>query len=45
MLRFTAAQKNEAADLIFHLLILLKERGVGLMDVCCELSRRLTPDS
>ena len=36
---------NEAADLIFHLLILLKERRVGLMDVCCELNRRLTPDS
>ncbi len=37
--------KNEAADLIFHLLILLKEREVGLMDICYELNRRLTPDS
>jgi phosphoribosyl-ATP pyrophosphohydrolase len=31
---------NEAADLIFHLLLLLNERGVCFADVLAELERR-----
>ena len=31
---------GEAADLIFHLLVLLGEKGVGLSDVLAELNRR-----
>jgi phosphoribosyl-ATP pyrophosphohydrolase len=31
---------SEAADLIFHLLVLLTEGGVTLDDVCAELERR-----
>lgn len=30
----------ESADLLFHLLVLLKSRGVGLEDVEAELARR-----
>lgn len=35
-----AALTGEAADLIFHLLILLSGKGVSLADVEAELSRR-----
>ncbi len=35
-----AALTGEAADLIFHLSILLAERGVGWGDVAAELDRR-----
>ena len=31
---------GEAADLVFHLLVLLKSRGLGLPDVVAELARR-----
>ena len=31
---------GEAADLIFHLLVLLGEKGVSLADVLAELNRR-----
>lgn len=31
---------SEAADLIFHLLVLLRSGGVTLADVCAELDRR-----
>jgi len=31
---------NEAADLIYHLLVLLNSMGIGLGDVCEELERR-----
>ena len=31
---------SEAADLIFHLLVLLEERGVPFADVLTELDRR-----
>lgn len=31
---------SEAADLIFHLLVLLADGGVTLDDVCAELDRR-----
>jgi len=30
----------EAADLVFHLLILLRSRGIGFADVLAELDRR-----
>src|SRR4051794_6322519 len=32
----------ESADLLFHLLVLLKSRGVALQDVEAELARRTT---
>ncbi|MBO6813769.1 MAG: phosphoribosyl-ATP diphosphatase [Rhizobiaceae bacterium] len=32
--------RNEAADLLYHLLVLLKSEGVLLEDVMSELSRR-----
>jgi phosphoribosyl-ATP pyrophosphohydrolase len=35
-----AALVGEAADLLFHLLILLNQRGVPLADVLAELERR-----
>ena len=35
-----AALTGEAADLIFHLLVMLDARGVTLADVEAELSRR-----
>jgi phosphoribosyl-ATP pyrophosphohydrolase len=31
---------EEAADLLFHLLLLLQLRGASLTDVCAELERR-----
>jgi phosphoribosyl-ATP pyrophosphohydrolase len=31
---------GESADLLFHLLVLLADRGVGLADVMAELDRR-----
>lgn len=31
----------EAADTIYHLLVLLEVRGVALSDVCAELERRM----
>jgi phosphoribosyl-ATP pyrophosphohydrolase/phosphoribosyl-AMP cyclohydrolase len=33
---------EEAADLIYHLLVLLRLRGLGLADVAAELERRHT---
>jgi phosphoribosyl-ATP pyrophosphohydrolase/phosphoribosyl-AMP cyclohydrolase len=35
-----AALRGEAADLVFHLLVLLRARGLGLADVVDELERR-----
>ncbi len=35
-----AALTGEAADLIYHLLVLLEARGIGLADVLAELQRR-----
>ena len=35
-----AALTGEAADLIFHLTVLLAERGIGWGDVAAELARR-----
>jgi phosphoribosyl-ATP pyrophosphohydrolase len=35
-----AALVGEAADLLFHLLILLNQRGIALADVLAELERR-----
>ncbi|MEO6953249.1 MAG: bifunctional phosphoribosyl-AMP cyclohydrolase/phosphoribosyl-ATP diphosphatase HisIE [Polyangia bacterium] len=35
-----AAVVSESADLVFHLLVLLKSRGLGLPDVVAELARR-----
>lgn len=35
-----AALTGEAADLLFHLLVLLNDGGVTLADVCAELDRR-----
>jgi|SRR5579883_2392619 len=35
-----AALRGEAADLIFHLLVLLRARGVDFADVIAELQRR-----
>ena len=31
---------GECADLLYHTLVLLAERGVSLSDVCTELNRR-----
>ena len=35
-----AALTGEAADLIFHLTVLLAERGIGWQDVAAEIDRR-----
>ncbi|MFD1156855.1 phosphoribosyl-ATP diphosphatase [Roseovarius aestuarii] len=35
-----AALTNEAADVLFHLLVMLKSRDVALDDVMAELARR-----
>ena len=35
------ALTGEAADLVFHLLVLLEARGLSLDDVCDELNRRM----
>ena len=35
-----AALVEEAADLLFHLLVLLHKRGVSLEDVCAVLEKR-----
>jgi phosphoribosyl-ATP pyrophosphohydrolase len=35
-----AALKNEAADVIYHLLVLLRSANVSLADVMAELERR-----
>lgn len=35
-----AALRAEAADVLYHLLVMLKSRGVGLADVLGELERR-----
>jgi phosphoribosyl-ATP pyrophosphohydrolase len=35
-----AALVGEAADLVFHLLMLLGERGLSLADIAAELERR-----
>jgi len=35
-----AALTSEAADLVFHLLVLLEARGVAFADVLAELDRR-----
>jgi len=35
-----AALRGEAADLVYHLLVLLRARGLGWNDVCAELARR-----
>jgi phosphoribosyl-ATP pyrophosphohydrolase len=35
-----AALRNEAADVLFHLLVLLKAREIALDDVMTELARR-----
>ncbi|RVT43871.1 phosphoribosyl-ATP diphosphatase [Sphingobium algorifonticola] len=34
------AVTSEAADLLFHLIVLLADMGVSLDDVCAELDRR-----
>ena len=31
---------KESADLLFHLMVLLEEKGLGLADVAAELARR-----
>jgi len=36
--------RNEAADLLFHLTVALKARGLSLLDVINELRRRHTPN-
>ncbi len=36
----TAALTSEAADVLFHLLVMLQSRGVALADVMAELARR-----
>lgn len=35
-----AALVGEASDLIFHLIVLLAQRGLGLADIRAELARR-----
>jgi phosphoribosyl-ATP pyrophosphohydrolase/phosphoribosyl-AMP cyclohydrolase len=32
--------RDESADLLYHVLVLLAERGLSLEDVCAELQRR-----
>lgn len=34
------ALTSEAADVVFHLLVMLQSRGVTLADVCAELDKR-----
>jgi phosphoribosyl-ATP pyrophosphohydrolase/phosphoribosyl-AMP cyclohydrolase len=34
---------GEAADLVYHLLVLLRARGLSLADVVAELARRHPP--
>ncbi|WP_324751648.1 phosphoribosyl-ATP diphosphatase [Roseovarius sp. Pro17] len=36
----TAALTSEAADVLFHLLVMLQSRGVAVADVMAELDRR-----
>lgn len=36
---------EEAADLVYHLLVLLAAQGLSLGDVCAELRRRRAPPS
>ena len=36
----TAGLTSEAADVLFHLLVMLQSRGVALSDVMAELARR-----
>lgn len=38
-----AALTGEAADLLYHLIVLLRARGLGLADVAAELARRHAP--
>jgi len=38
-----AALTGEAADLVFHLLVLLRARGLSLADVVAELAKRHSP--
>ncbi|MEM1042861.1 MAG: bifunctional phosphoribosyl-AMP cyclohydrolase/phosphoribosyl-ATP diphosphatase HisIE [Bacteroidota bacterium] len=38
------ALAGEAADLVFHLLVLLRQRGLGLGDVTAVLAKRRRPD-
>ena len=35
---------DEAADLVYHLLVLLNERGISLADVTAQLASRHAPD-
>lgn len=35
-----AALTRESADLLYHLLVVLHQRGITLADVCAELERR-----
>jgi phosphoribosyl-ATP pyrophosphohydrolase len=35
---------DEAADLVYHLIVLLNERGIGLGDVSAQLASRHAPD-
>ncbi len=37
----TVALKAESADLLYHLIVLLRERGLGLVDVADELKNRM----
>ncbi len=37
----TIALKREAADLVYHLLVLLESRGLALSDVLAELEQRM----
>jgi phosphoribosyl-AMP cyclohydrolase / phosphoribosyl-ATP pyrophosphohydrolase len=34
---------NESADLLFHLLVLLKQSGINFTEVCAELNNRYAP--
>lgn len=40
-----AALAGEAADLVFHLLVLLQQRGLGLADVTAALDARREPEA
>ena len=35
------ALKGEAADVLYHLIVLLESRGVSLADVCATLEKRM----
>lgn len=37
--------RDESADLLYHVLVLLVERGLSLQDVCAELERRHQPQA